>query len=62
MNYWELSRDFVVVFGLFSSGAVWASHCGASRVQASVLVRHGLTRSAALGIFPDQGLNPCPLR
>ena len=32
-----------------------------SRVQASVVVAHGLTCSAACGIFPDQGSNPCPL-
>ena len=27
----------------------------------SVVVVHGLSCSAACGIFPDQGLNPCPL-
>ena len=27
----------------------------------SVVVAHGLSCSAAYGIFPDQGLNPCPL-
>ena len=26
----------------------------------SVVVAHGLSCSAACGIFPDQGLNPCP--
>ena len=26
----------------------------------SVIVAHGLSCSAAYGIFPDQGLNPCP--
>ena len=30
-----------------------------SRVQASVVVVHGLGCSAACGIFPDQGLNWC---
>ena len=29
---------------------------------ASVVVAHGLSCSAACGIFPDQGLNPCPLQ
>ena len=29
-------------------------------VRASVVVVHGLSCSAACGIFPDQGLNPCP--
>ena len=42
------SRSSVVVaHGLWSAG--------------SVLVAHGLSYSAACGIFPDQGLNPCPL-
>ena len=27
----------------------------------SVVVVHGLSRSMACGIFPDQGSNPCPL-
>ena len=27
----------------------------------SVIVAHGRSRSAACGIFPDQGSNPCPL-
>ena len=30
-------------------------------MQASVVVAQGLSCSAAYGIFPDQGLNPCPL-
>ena len=34
------------------------SICG---VRASVVVAHGLSCSAACGIFPDQGSNPCPL-
>ena len=32
-----------------------------SRCAGSVVVAHGLSRSAARGIFPDQGSNPCPL-
>ena len=32
-----------------------------SRRAGSVVVAHGLSCSAACGIFPDQGLNPCPL-
>ena len=32
-----------------------------SRAQASVVAVHGLSCSAACGIFPDQGSNPCPL-
>ena len=37
----------VVAHGLWSAG--------------SVVVAHGPSRSAACGIFPDQGSNPCPL-
>ena len=32
-----------------------------SRRAGSVVVAHGPIRSAACGIFPDQGSNPCPL-
>ena len=32
-----------------------------SRHAGSVTVAHGPSRSVACGIFPDQGLNPCPL-
>ena len=32
-----------------------------SRRAGSVAVAHGPSRSAACGILPDQGLNPCPL-
>ena len=32
-----------------------------SGVRASGVVGHGLSCSSACGIFPDQGLNPCPL-
>ena len=32
-----------------------------SRRAGSVIVAHGLSCSAAYGIFPDQGSNPCPL-
>ena len=49
--------------------AVPASHCsgfsccGARTLgaRASVVVAHGLSCSAACGIFPDQGSNLCPL-
>ena len=30
-------------------------------LQGSVVVVHGLSCPAACGIFPDQGLNQCPL-
>ena len=32
-----------------------------SRCAGSVIVAHGPSCSAARGIFPDQGSNPCPL-
>ena len=32
-----------------------------SRRAGSVVVAHGPIRSAACGVFPDQGSNPCPL-
>ena len=32
-----------------------------SKRAGSVIVAHGPSRSAACGIFPDQGSNPCPL-
>ena len=32
-----------------------------SRRAGSVIVTHGPSRSAACGILPDQGSNPCPL-
>ena len=45
-----------------------ASHCHGlslrstgSRRAGSVVVAHGPSCSAACGIFPDQGSNPCPL-
>ena len=58
---------FIVVHGLL---IVVASRCGARALgaRASVVVAHGLSScghglscSVARGIFPDQGLNPCPL-
>ena len=51
---------FVVVRGLLIAVAslvvehrLWSAD--------SVVVAHGLSCSAACGIFPDQGSNPCPL-
>ena len=38
---------------------LWST--GSSRAG-SVVVAHGPSCSAACGIFPDQGSNPCPLR
>ena len=68
---------FVSVRGLFlveASGGHSSSRCAGlsllrplllrstgSRRASSVVVAHGPTCSAACGIFPDQGWNPCPL-
>ena len=37
---------------------LWSTGAGCA---GSAVVAHGPSRSAACGIFPDQGLNPCPL-
>ena len=53
---------FVVARGLqqlWHAGSVVVSHGLWS--AGSVVVAHWLSCSAACGIFPDQGLNPCPL-
>ena len=46
--------------GLSLSRALLLRSTG-SRCAASVVVAHGPSCSAACGIFPDQGSNPCPL-
>ena len=57
----------VAAHGLQACGLQQLWHVGsvvvAHRLQraGSVFVAHGLSCSAACGIFPDQGLNPCPL-
>ena len=42
----------------FSTCGTWAQQLW---LAGSVVVAHGLSCSAACGIFPDQGSNPCPL-
>ena len=75
--YLWLCWVFVSVQGLSlvaASGGHSSSQCGGlslsrplllrstgSRRAGSAIVAHGPSRSAACGIFPDQGLNPCPL-
>ena len=61
------SSSFSELWLLCSCG-VWDSRCGSfsyrgadSRVQAQWLWHHGLSWSAACGIFLDQGSNPCLL-
>ena len=68
--------SLVAMSGATLPCSAWTSHCGgfscygarALGVQASVVVAHRLSSvvhrlscSAACGIFPDQGSNPCPL-
>ena len=75
--YFWLCWVFVSVRGLSlvaASGAHSSSRCAGlslsrplllrstgSRRAGSVIVAHGPSCSAACGIFPDQGSNPCPL-
>ena len=75
--YFWLRWVFVSVRGLSpvaASGGHSSSRCAGpspsrplllrstgSRSAGSVIVAHGPSRSAAYGIFPDQGSNPCPL-
>ena len=75
--YFWLCWVFVSVRGLSpvtASGGHSSSRCAGlslswplllrstgSRCAGSVVVAHGLSCSAACGILPDQGSNPCPL-
>ena len=75
--YFWLCWVFVSVRGLSlvaASGGHSSSRCAGlslsrplllrgtgSRRAGSVIVAHGRSCSAACGIFPDQGSNPCPL-
>ena len=75
--YLWLCWVFVSVWGLFlvaASGGHSSSQCAGlsllqplllqstgSRRAGSVILAHGPSCSAACGIFPDQGTNPCPL-
>ena len=58
---------FIAVHGLFIAVASLVEHslwaCGLQYLwyTGSVVVAHGLSCSAARGIFPDQGSSPCPL-
>ena len=75
--YFWLCQVFISVRGLSlvaASGGHSSSWCAGlslsrplllrstdSRYAGSVVVAHGPSCSAACGIFPDQGSNPCPL-
>ena len=47
--------------GFSSCGAVSVVVACGLQSTGSVVVAHGFSCSAACGILPDQGLNPCPL-
>ena len=51
---------FIACTGLSLSLPLLLQSTG-SRHAGSVVVAHGSSCSAACGIFPDQGSNPCPL-
>ena len=51
---------FIAVRGPLTIAASLVGSTG-SRRAGSVVVAHGPSHSAACGIFPDQGSNPCPL-
>ena len=51
---------FIAVRGPLTIAASLVGSTG-SRRASSVVVARGLSCSAACGIFPDQGSNPCPL-
>ena len=51
---------FITVHGPLTIVASLVGSTG-SRRAGSVVVAHGPSCSAACGIFPDQGSNPCPL-
>ena len=52
---------FVAVCWLLIAVASLVAEHGFLGMRASVVVAHGLSCSAACGIFPDQGSNLCPL-
>ena len=51
---------FIAVRGPLTTRPLLLRSTG-SRRAGSASVAHGPSRSAACGIFPDQGSNPCPL-
>ena len=59
-SWGEQGLLFVAVCGLFLAMASLVAAHGLQNVG-SVVVAHGLSHSVTCGIFPDQGLNPCPL-
>ena len=53
--------SLAMVHGLLSVAASLAAEHGLSDVWASAVAVHGLSCPMACEIFPDQGLNSCPL-
>ena len=52
---------FIVVRGPVTIAGFFLLRSTGSRRAGSVVVAHGPSCSAACGIVPDQGSNPCPL-
>jgi len=52
---------FIALFELLVALASLAVENWLQSAQALVVVAHGLSCTTACGIFPNQGLNPCPL-
>ena len=63
----DFSLSWLLMWQSTGSRHVGFSSCGTQTQQlwlsgsGSVVVAHGLSCSAACGIFPGQGSNPCPL-
>ena len=58
LRYTDFSLQWLLLLQSTGSRCTAFSSCG---MRASVVVVHRLSSSAACGIFPDQGSNPCPL-
>ena len=53
--------SLVVVHGLIVMGGISCCRAWVLQHADSLVVMHGLSCPAACGLFPDEGLNPCPL-
>ena len=58
---WRVGLLFVMVHRLLIAMASLVEEHGLQSVQALIVVVYGLSCSVACRIFPNQGLNPCPL-
>ena len=60
-NYSSLQCMGFLLWWLLLLQSTCSSNCGSRALVGSVVVAHGLSCSAACGILPDQGSNPCLL-